>query len=474
MDYDAAHPLSQTFFATVQQGQVEAKRQRMTSDTSDAPPLEVPPSWEWVPLEQLIDPRRGISYGIVQPGKHDPRGVPIVRVTDVRGGRVDAHDMLRVAQDIEAAYERTRLRGGEVLLSLVGTLGECAIASDRLQGWNVARAMGVVPVTPEMDARWVALCLRSSPVQALMRSWATTTVQATLNLREVRKLPILMPPEWLRTSITETVSALEDKIEQNRQTAQSLDRLARAIFRAWFVDFEPVKAKAAGATSFPSMPQPVFDALPTRFVDSAIGPVPEGWSASSVGAFVSQVRRGITPKYVDVGGVLVVNQKCVRNFEIDLKKARKHDGKLSADRELQDGDVLVNSTGVGTLGRVAQAWGLPEGTVADSHITVVRPSFGSDREFLGHALRLSQVTLESKGEGSTGQTELSRAAVSGLPLVRSPNAVREVFGATSHTYTKLILASRFESQRLTVLRDYLIPRLLNGQLTAKAAQESLP
>jgi hypothetical protein len=73
------------------------------------------------------------------------------------------------------------------------------------------------------------------------------------------------------------LGALDDKIEQNRRTARALERLARAIFRAWFVDFEPVKAKAAGATAFPSMPQPVFDALPTRFVDSAIGPVPEGW-----------------------------------------------------------------------------------------------------------------------------------------------------------------------------------------------------
>ena len=69
-------------------------------------------------------------------------------------------------------------------------------------------------------------------------------------------------------AIAGVLGALDDKIEQNRRTAQALERLARAIFRAWFVDFEPVKAKAAGATAFPSMPQPVFDALPNRFVDS--------------------------------------------------------------------------------------------------------------------------------------------------------------------------------------------------------------
>ena len=72
------------------------------------------------------------------------------------------------------------------------------------------------------------------------------------------------------------------RFEQNRQTAEALERLAQAIFRAWFVDFEPVKAKAAGAASFPSMPQHVFDALcPTRFVDSEIGPLPEGWEVKA-------------------------------------------------------------------------------------------------------------------------------------------------------------------------------------------------
>ena len=104
-----------------------------------------------------------------------------------------------------------------------------------------------------------------------------------------------MPPEGLRESITETVGALDSKIEQNRRTAQSLERLARAIFQAWFVDFEPVKAKAAGATAFPSMPQPVFDALPMRFVDSEIGPVPEGWEVKALSSTCTLVGGG-TPK----------------------------------------------------------------------------------------------------------------------------------------------------------------------------------
>ena len=90
-----------------------------------------------------------------------------------------------------------------------------------------------------------------------------------------------VPSSNEQRAIADVLGALDDKIEQNRLTARALDRLARTILRAWFIDFEPIKAKAAGAASFPSMPQPVFDALPTRFVDSEIGPVPEGWEAEA-------------------------------------------------------------------------------------------------------------------------------------------------------------------------------------------------
>src|SRR5690606_8695203 len=113
--------------------------------------------------------------------------------------------------------------------------------------------------------------------QSLMRGWATTTVQATLNLRDVRRLPILLAPEPDRSEITRVVKQLDDKIEHNRRTGRKLEALARAVFKAWFVDFEPVKAKAAGATAFPGMPAATFAALPTRLTDSPLGPVPEGW-----------------------------------------------------------------------------------------------------------------------------------------------------------------------------------------------------
>ena len=143
----------------------------------------IPVGWRYELLGDLVE-ERGVSYGIVQPGSEAADGVPIVRVNNIRNGRIDTTDMLQVAADIEAKFLRSRLRGGEVLLTLVGTLGEVAIVPQNLRGWNVARAVGVIPVRNDPGSLWVSICFRSAFIQHCIRTWATTTVQATFNLRD--------------------------------------------------------------------------------------------------------------------------------------------------------------------------------------------------------------------------------------------------------------------------------------------------
>lgn len=104
--------------------------------------------WEVRPLSELVNPERGISYGIVQPGAAADDGIPIVRVSDIRAGRINTENPLRVSRNVEEAFARTRLRGGEILLTLVGTVGEAAIAPQSLAGWNTARAVAVIPAKP--------------------------------------------------------------------------------------------------------------------------------------------------------------------------------------------------------------------------------------------------------------------------------------------------------------------------------------
>lgn len=124
----------------------------------------------------------------------------------------------------------------------------------------------------------------------------------------------------------------------------------------------------------------------------------------------SYISRGITPSYTELDGVCVINQKCIRNGTLSLAEARMHNEskkKISNDKMVQLMDILVNSTGTGTLGRVAQVTSKIRATV-DSHVTIVRPSKEVNPLFLGYAVKWRKPYIEALAEGSTGQTELSR------------------------------------------------------------------
>lgn len=139
------------------------------------------------------------------------------------------------------------------------------------------------------------------------------------------------------------------------------------------------------------------------------------YKTTSLGAVVDFIAKGIPPKYTDEksgNSVVVLNQKTNRNFQIDYSVARLNDltkKKVPADKLLKDNDILINSTGVGTAGRIAQLFSVPEPTTVDGHMIILRADSGEiDPIYLGYALKSQQPKIESLQEGSTGQTELNR------------------------------------------------------------------
>ena len=142
------------------------------------------------------------------------------------------------------------------------------------------------------------------------------------------------------------------------------------------------------------------------------GKIKVGWEVKRLGEVCELINRGVSPKYTETAGLIVLNQKCIRNHEVNYELARTHDNKLKPvahDKLIQLGDVLINSTGTGTLGRVAQIRDEPNHATVDSHITIVRPLaniFYND--FFGYALILIEEEIARRGEGCGGQTELAR------------------------------------------------------------------
>lgn len=156
----------------------------------------------------------------------------------------------------------------------------------------------------------------------------------------------------------------------------------------------------------------------------------EGWKQQNLGEVCAFLNRGISPKYLDEGGVCILNQKCVRDHKINYELSRRHDLEakaVSAERFVRLGDVLVNSTGTGTLGRVAQIRVEPdEPIIVDSHVTIVRPKPGMFHlDFFGYMLVVIEDAIKEAGEGRGGQTELARSILAERFLVSYPTSIPE-------------------------------------------------
>jgi len=156
----------------------------------------------------------------------------------------------------------------------------------------------------------------------------------------------------------------------------------------------------------------------------------KGWQTKTLGDVCAFLNRGMSPAYLEKGGVCVLNQKCIRDHEVSYEPSRRHDSKakkVAEERFIQLGDVLVNSTGTGTLGRVAQVHDEPEEpTTVDSHVTIVRPKPGLFHlDFFGYMLIVIEEAIKEAGEGCGGQTELARSVLADRFSVRYPNALPE-------------------------------------------------
>ena len=153
------------------------------------------------------------------------------------------------------------------------------------------------------------------------------------------------------------------------------------------------------------------------------------WKTVTLGEVTSFMSKGIAPVYTDEraeGVVVVLNQKCNRNFSISFEESRLHDATIKRvpnDRILLPGDVLINSTGAGTAGRVAQIWNVPSLTTVDGHMIILRCTDSIDPLYYGYALKMHQTQIESLAEGSTGQTEINRKRLCDEVLISYPTDI---------------------------------------------------
>ncbi len=396
------------------------------------------------PLGDLVEGGK-ISYGIVQPGEHDLRGIPIVRVKDVRDGRIETRDPLRVSEVVSARHARTVLRGGEVLLSLVGTVGEAAIVPMELGGWNVARAIAVL--RPHgVEAEWLRLCFGLPEVKAFIDGAVNTTVQSTLNLADLKRVQVPMPPDGFRIGVIEVVGALDEKITANRRAESTARDLSALIFlRLAHGSDSKVAARKLG-------------------------------ELSSAGALT--FGDGYRTKRDELGesGFLIVRVADVEGGEVRRRGpdfVRREFAKAIGSKAGRVGDIILTTKG--SIGRVAVVRDVSEGVVYSPQICFFRVYENDlvDRMFLRYWFESQEFSTQAahRMDNSDMAPYINLADIRSLqislpPIERQRDAA-EKLSALDQQLASLLA----ENRQLAELRDILLPQLMSGRLRVKDAEK---
>jgi type I restriction enzyme S subunit len=417
-------------------------------------------------LGELLS-ERGITYGVVQPGDHTAGGIPLLKAADIGNGTVNIAPAFRISHDKHREHSRTELTGGELLITLVGIPGQCAIAPAETRGFNVVRAVGVFSVEPNALNRYVMYAIQAPSSQHHIKNICNTTVQATLNLGDLKGLPLRVPSLSEQKAIAHILGTLDDKIELNRKSNETLEAMARALFKSWFVDFDPVRARAEGRPT--GLPDEISDLFPDSFEDSVIGEIPSGWAVKALDE-IAQFLNGLALQKFppeDDGPTLPVI-KIAQLKKGDALGADRCSTSVPEDYVIRDGDVLFSWSG----SLAVDMWCGGDGALNQHLFKVTSKTYGKwfFYQWVKHHLPYFQEIAQSKATtmGHIQRHHLSEAQA----LIPTPS----VLGAMDSVFASMLDRSfvlRKQSRELSCIRDNLLPKLISGELRIPEAERLL-
>lgn len=235
--YEPADQLLARILTERRKANIKAKYEEPAQpDTSNLPKL--PDGWAWATVEQVANPTRALTYGVVLLGKHEENGIPVLRSSNVRSLWLELDNVKRCAKQITDQFSRTYLQGGELLVTVRGTLGGVVVAPDSLRGVNVSREVAVIPPMRKELMGYLALCLASPQGRRRLAKEVKGNTYQGVNIEDLRIMPFALPPLIEQERIVAEVDrhltradALAASVAQAKRRAQ---RLRRAILAAAF------------------------------------------------------------------------------------------------------------------------------------------------------------------------------------------------------------------------------------------------
>ncbi len=379
-------------------------------------------------------------------------------------------DYVWVDRAAYAFLRKSSLEVGDLVLSNVGSVGVVFRVPDLGQPMTLGPNSVLCRARDRnrLDQRFLYYFFTSNHGQQLLRSITSGSVQAKFNKTDFRAVELPLPPIAEQRAIARVLGSLDDKIELNRRMNETLEAIARALFKSWFVDFDPVRAKAEGRD--PGLPAHLADLFPDSFEDSELGEIPVGWHTAAVSDLADVNARTLGRSdpldaidYVEISEVTRGQVANIVRYERGTEPSR-------ARRHLTHGDTVL-STVRPDRGAYFLCLNPPKTLIASTAFAVVSPRDGN-WAFLYSALTRSEVGDELGRLADGGAYPAVRPeAVEGLRLVDPQGSeIRSAFDELARPLYERSEQNRIENRLLTALRDSLLPGLISGELRVSAPQ----
>lgn len=400
-------------------------------------------------------------------------GVPLISVREIGHGsfHVDSKTP-RVSPETTTRLSEYLLEVGDIVFARKGGIERCSLVRKAQAGWFLGSdGIRLRPPT-NCDARFLAYSLQTQTVKDWLTQHSTGSTMASLNQATIARLPICVPVIGEQKKIANCLATLDDRITLLRETNATLEAIAQALFKSWFVDFDPVRAKQEGRT--PERMDEATDALfPDSFEESELGLVPKGWRVAPMGDVVETVGGGTpdtkdesywqpaefcwtTPKDLSAIHAPVL-------LDTERKLSAKGVSKISSGL-LPAGTLLMSSRApIGYLAITQVPMAINQGYIA------MPPGGALPPLYLLFWCRQSMEKIKNHANGSTFM-EISKKAFRPLPALVPPTELVAEFCAAVDALFRRVIENERQAQILSSLRNTLLPRLISGQLRLPEAQ----
>lgn len=456
-------------------------------------------------LKSLCIPQSGIQTGPFgsQLHKHDYVivGTPIITVEHLKDNRITTQNLPFVSnQDVER-LEKYKLEEGDIVFSRVGSVDRRALVRVSEVGWLYSgRCLRIRVDKEKMNPEYLAYFFGLKSFKIYIQSIAVGATMPSINTKILEDLPIYYPSLVRQNKVVNILKPIDDKLELNRRINQTLEQIAQAIFKSWFVDFEPVHAKidaiaegrdpiraAMSAISgkdedaLDNLPaekyaelQATAELFPSALVDSELGKIPEGWRITTISK-MANIFKGKSYKSSELNDsrtALVTLKSFHRGGGYRLEGLKEYTGSYRMDQQVAEGDIIIACTDVTQAAEVIGKSAMVindkgyDTLVISLDVATVQPFDDNFKPFL-YGLTRTHHFSKSMEAYATGTTvlHLHKSAIPNYIFSLPTHQIIVMYAELVANFFKFKALNTHQQKPLTHLRDTLLPKLLSGEIT---------